>query len=620
MKLRTVLAVIALAFPAVAAAAPPPAPAGAPVTVYDHGRDVVLANGLVTVTIDPANATIISARYGNHEMVSRTGRHRTIYFSRDGGGDYETLPHCAGSAVTATDDTADYRCRHTFDSGAGDKHAWDVDIHFVMRRGVPGVYVYAVTSHPANYPELSVGEWRMVWSTPEDRNDFLDTICVDPARHWQIPSPADFAKAVPVEGAPKEVSRLTSGPWAGKLDCKYEYSANYWDLGCWGFADSSKHLGAFVVLPSHEWFNDGPNKQDLTAAVGTTLLHLNMNHYDGTGFTIPAGKEWRKCYGPWLIYFNDKPTADECWQDAQNRAATEAKAWPYDWVTSEDYPQKAGRGTVSGKLILHDVLSPKLTADNAWVGLSPPADVEGGDFQFSATGYQFWTHAGSDGSFSLANVRPGTYTLYAYTTGVVGQFEKADVVVRPGGTTALNALDWTVIHPGKQIAWQIGVPDRSAAEFGHGDDYFLPLMYQTLQTQTAEPLDFTIGKSDQKKDWFYAQTGHGTGAKLQSSHWRIHFDLKTTPAGESTLTLAFAGADRAKLGIDANGKDLGTVVPPIQGGNGLVREAVHTKYSVSTVKIPAADLHVGDNVITLTLQSPGSASYLMYDYLSLETP
>jgi rhamnogalacturonan endolyase len=615
MNLRTALVVIALGLPSLAAAAQ-----GPPVTLYDHGRDVVLSNGTVTVTIDPGAATIVSARYGGHEMVSRTGRHRTIYFSRDGGDDYETLPHCTGSAVTATDDTADYRCRHTYDAGAGDKHAWDVDVHFVLRRGVPGVYVYAVTSHPANYPELSVGEWRMVWSTPEDRNDFLDTICVDAARHWQIPSPADFAKAVPVEGAPKEVSRLTSGPWAGRLDCKYEYSAGYWDLGCWGFADSAKRLGAFVVLPSHEWFNDGPNKQDLTAAAGTTLLHLNMNHYDGTGFTIPAGKQWRKCYGPWLIYFNDKPTADECWQDAQNRAVIEARSWPYDWVTSEDYPQKARRGTVTGRLVLQDALSPKLTAAGAWVGVSPPADVEGRDFQFSATGYQFWTHAGPDGSFSLASVRPGKYTLYAYTTGVVGQFEKADVVVGPGTSVSLGSVDWTVIHPGKRIAWQIGTPDRSAAEFGHGDDYFQPLMYQTLQTRTTEPLDFTVGKSDLKKDWFYAQTGHGTGAKLQPSHWRIHFDLKTAPAGDSTLTLAFAGADRAKLGIDANGKDVGTIVPPVQGGNGLVREAVHTKYGVSTVNIPAADLHAGENVITLTLQSPGSASYVMYDCLSLETP
>jgi len=588
--------------------------ADAGVGIRASGREVVLSNGLVTATVAPATAEITSIKYQNHEMVSSAGGHKNVYFSRDGGTDYENLAHCVGGIATRTDDTIDYACKHAYDPSAGDKHAWDVEVHFALRRDVPAVYVYAINSHPASYPEMSVGEWRMVWSPPEDPADYLEKIYIDEARHWIIPTAADFRTAKPVPGAPKEVSLLTTGSWAGRMDCKYMYAASYWQIGCWGFASDQKHLGAWVLLPSREFCTDGPNKQDLTAAVGTTLLHLNMNHYDGTGFTIPSGKNWRKFYGPWLLYFNHEETGDACWKDAEEQTEIQSRQWPYDWVRSADYPLADGRGTVKGQLELRDALKPDLTADNAWVGLSGPADKPNSDFQFEASGYQFWTHAGDDGAFDLKNVRPGTYTLYAYTTGVVGQFQKTGIVVKAGEMIQLGKLAWTAPHAGNQIAWEIGVPDRTAAEFGHGKDYYLPLMYQQLEKEVPNPLDFTIGRSDPAKDWYYAQAGRGRGAP---SVWRIHFNLDRAPSGAATLILAFAGADRAKLSVGVNNSPLGDATPPVQGGNGLVREAVHTKYSGTSISIPPGRLHPGENVISLTL-SAGDAGYVMYDYLSLE--
>jgi len=601
------------------------AEAGGPrVTLNQQGKVAVLENGLITATLQPDAAQVVSIKFRGHEMVNNTGRHRNIYFSRDGGASYETVTHCAASVTTQTPETVDVSCRHVYTPAAKDKAAWDVDVHYVMRRGVPGLYVYAVTSHEASYPELGVGEWRMVWSTPEDPKDVLEKIYVDELRHWEAPTPQDMGRAEAVPGAPKEVTRLTTGSWKGRLDCKYMYAANYWDLGCWGFASDRSKVGAWVVLPSHEYFNDGPTKQDLTAAVGTTLLHLNMNHYDGTSFHVKQGESWRKVYGPWLLYFNEGADGDACWADAKARAEREAEAWPYEWVKNADYPLEAQRGGVSGQLVVKDRLKPDVSGGGAWVGLAAPEHGPDTGWQWQATAYQYWVHTDAEGKFTVPHVRPGEYTLYAFTRGAVGEFARAGVTVRAGAVTHLGELRWDVPHHGSAIAWEIGVPDRTAAEFRHGKDYFLPLLYQELPRELPNPLEYTVGKSDWSRDWNYAQPRGVQGERAAPYPWRIHFELPRAPAGEgtATLTLAIAGAQRAKLAVDVNdeGKPVATISPADQGGNGLVREAVHTKYSVTYVPIPANRLRAGANTITLTQEGSSEDAYVMYDYVSLEVP
>ncbi|MCW3051527.1 MAG: hypothetical protein JWN14_697, partial [Chthonomonadales bacterium] len=571
--------------------------------------------------IDTHLAEITSLRYRDHEFVSNTGRHRNIYFSRDGGTSFEKLSDCRATLAGPSSEGVDLACTHTY-SPKRDKHAWNVEAHFVVRRGVPGVYVYANVSHPASYPELSIGEFRMVWSQPGGAGE-LEKIFVDEARPHVEASQAELAGAIPVPGGPKEVTELITGPLKGQYDCKYMFSAEYANLGCWGFASDAQKLGAWIVLPSHEFFNDGPNKQDLTASVGTTLLHLNMNHYDGTGMHFAAGQAWEKMYGPWLIYLNDKPTADACWKDAQQQAQREAIQWPYAWVKHPNYPLSTARGGVKGTFVVRDSLKPGLTSAGAWIGLAAPEAGAHSDFQFQATGYQYWTRVGPDGAFTIPNVRPGEYTLYAYVTGAVGQFSKTSITVAAGAGRDLAAVTWNVPHFGSKIAWEIGVPDRSAAEFRHGQDYFVPMLFARLPAETPDPLEYTIGKSDPSRDWWYAQSRSAKGQEFKPQRWRVHFRLDRAPPGDATLVLAFAGADRARLSLQVN-EEQGAgqkIVPDVQGGNGLVREAVHTKYSVSMVKIPAAQLRAGENTITLVQENiRDAASYVMYDYLRLELP
>jgi hypothetical protein len=88
--------------------------------------------------------------------------------------------------------------------------------------------------------------------------------------------------------------------------------------------------------------------------------------------------------------------------------------------------------------------------------------------------YQFWTDGSEDGKFTIANVRPGTYTLHAFADGVLGEFTNYNITVTAGKTLDLGKLEWKPVRYGKQV-WEIGYPDRTGGKFykGDGSNYWL---------------------------------------------------------------------------------------------------------------------------------------------------
>jgi len=599
--------------------------AGTAVTAVMAGNNVVLANGIVTATIQPDTAQVISLRYKGYEMVSQTGRHKTVYFSMNGDKDYTAFSGCALSVKTRTPDMVDISCKSVYSPQRTNMYPCNVDMHFVLRRGASGVYVYVLLDHPADYPGLNANIFRLVWSMPELQGDWLmEKIYVDEARHWELPTPDDFAESKTM--GIKEVTKFNTGTWQGKYDCKYMYSANYRDLGCWGFASDRNKIGAWAVFGSHEFFNDGPTLQDLTAASGLFHVEFEMQHYNSSKIVVPKGESWQKIYGPILLYCNSNPDGgDACWADAQRQSEAEQAAWPYAWLANEpNYPLKDGRGAVTGRFVVKDRLKPEVSGAGAWVGMTQTDP--GGNWQFESQHYQYWVRADAVGNFSIPNVRPGTYTLYAFTTGAVGEFSQTNVGVNANGTTSLGDVTWNVPHPGASIAWEIGVPDRTAKEFRHGNDYFQPYPWEKFSGEFSNPLEYTVGVSDWSKDWNYVQCGYLTGTNWAPWKWRIHFTLTNVPAsGDATLTIAYAGSNRGHTEVYVNdGSNLFKLVrPSVDGGNALIREGIHAKYCVELVPIEVSLLKTGANTITL-VEPPGPNTlpffHVMYDYLDLELP
>lgn len=607
-KIRLLLVLLLLAFPALAN---DPGGGtngvGANVTLTASGSSVILANGVLSATISTNSAQVTSMTFGGRQMVSGN-----IYFSMDGSASYEQPGNGKYWIKTNTADRVDvgFRCTLT------NAHWFNVDIHYVLGRGDSGLYVYAELSHPTNYPATGYGEWRMVWKMDQDQTE---RIYVDDIRHWQKPSSYDLANADPTGIA--EIVKLTTGPWAGRYDCKYMFSCTYEDVGCYGHASNTNKIGVWAVFGGYDYFNDGPTKLDLAPASGIIHIHFGRNHYNGSSLSLTNGETWSKFYGPWLLYCNtNSGGGDACWADAKAQVAAEKAAWPYAWLTgSTNYPVAGDRGAISGTLVFSDALKSGVNASNAWVGLVDPSVA---NWEFESKFYQYWQHADSNGNFTIPHVRPGTYTLHAFNAGAVGEFAVSNVVITAGTTNPLGTLTWNIPHAGGYIAWEIGRPDRLPLEFRHGTNYWEPYLWNAFADEFSNPLNFSLDSGNPAWDLNYAHNFYGTN--VQTWSWNLNFTLPAEPPNSNArLTIATAGGESAHLYVYVNGSKRGDFYPANAGGNTLLRQGAHDKYGVNYVTFNAATfLNAGTNTIVLQQvnSTPATGNHTMYDYIALEMP
>jgi rhamnogalacturonan endolyase len=576
----------------------------------DKGDHVELNNGIVDATINKSNAHITSYKFKGIEVL------KDGYYSMGGGKSYSQPNHCLVTVQSESADRVDVTFKSTWHPGER-QQAFDIEAHYVIEKGTPGIYAYARLVHPATYPKTSVGEWRYVWKVPPG---LFDHIVVDSMRNRELPNEYDFAHAE--KTTIPEAVKLTTGIHAGSYECKYEYSVSYHEVGTYGKISSKHQMGAWMVLGGYDYLNDGPTQADLNAAAGTILIHFGRDHYAGSGTQVDAGEAWEKTFGPFLLYMN-QGNVNTLWADARNRVAGEESKWPYAWLTGiSDYPPASKRGNARGHFTVHDPFHPQLNGANAWIGLTAPAV----DWQKDSKHYEYWVKAGRDGSFNLTNVRPGTYTLHAFVKGAVGEYGKENIKIDAGKTTRLNNIDWNIVRDKGKLVWEIGVPDRSAGEFKFGDQYFYPFMWETYSPALSNPLVYNASTNDWHNEVNYVQSSYYTReGKFVAWPWRIHFNLdKVASTGYATLTFAIASAHGAvlKTFVNEEGNAFDTFSDfRDAGGNALVREGIHAKYSTYILKIPVGKLHPGANFITLLQARSGNRTdHIMYDYISLEVP
>jgi rhamnogalacturonan endolyase len=437
----------------------------------------------------------------------------------------------------------------------------------------------------------------------------------------------------------KEARLMTTGIDQGQVEHKYDYSANQFDVLAWGWSSTEKHVGLWFVNPTDEYLSGGPTKMELSAhrdatfgtdlnapAPPTLLNYWRGSHYGGSSCVIAQGEDWTKVIGPFLIYCNTGSDHDAVWKDALAQAQKEAAAWPYDWVSGVDYPHKSERSAVTGQMVLNDPLAPpddKMS--NLLVGLSAPDYLPGGKpggqgpdgvvgWQEDAKHYEFWVRADDQGHFSIPNVRPGTYTLHAIADGVLGDFSQPNVTVESGKPLDLGTIQWQPVRYGKQL-WDIGIANRKASEFLHGDHYWKWGLYNEYPTDFPDDVNFTIGKSDYHKDWNYAQCPRPD--RPEGTTWTVTFDLPADEHGKAILRLAVCGVGARHLGVKVNDQDAGSV-DDLHYNATINRDGIGGFWSEHDVVFDAGMLKSGTNTLKLTVPAGNAMSGVEYDYVRLE--
>jgi len=594
---------------------------GAPskVILTQKPGSVVLENGIVSVEIGKRNGDPLSLLYRNQSLLASPGylnwhaeadedaenddgdgkKDNSSTFTRIRSGDFRVTTDPATNAGALAD-----VCISQKFSGKG--APFDVELHYVLRRGDSGFYEYVIFRHPQGYPEGQLGDARMLFRV-NDR--ILDFMTIDDQRRRFMPPPGTPHQPL----GPKESMMMTDGPFKGVIEDKYHNFADAGGHFIHGWEGSKSGLGCWILYGSTEDENGGPTKQHNNAHFPQILMKiLTCCHYGAA--PVKVGNEaWQKIYGPFMIYLNSGKDLDALWADAKNKAAAERAVWPHDWMQNPLYPTAAGRGAVGGQLRISDSQDAAASSANAWVGLAAATP----DWQQQSAGYQYWVRADQDGRFNIRNVRPGTYTLYAFTDGVMDEFRHDGVTVEAGRTNELALPDWKPVRHGRQL-WQIGTPDRTAKEFRHGDDYRQWGLWNKYPAEFPNGVNFVIGKSNERTDWNYAQCTVPKNGSWVGAKWNILFDVPDgLKPGTATLRIALAAAHKALLRVYVNGKPAGS--RRFDTDNAMMRAGIHGQYSQWDVAFDNTLLKPGRNIITLDEQSGKSVQKnVMYDCLRLE--
>jgi len=678
-----------LAAPAAPVVAKPAA--NSPVTVTDDGTSWILDNGIIKATVTKANGRLSSLMYKGVETNSRNSE------------GWEQYPNAASATRAVTIDPATNGGQRAEVSVKGMAGSMGLEVRYTLERGVSGFYTYGIYSHKAGTPGTSEGESRFINQlTPN-----FDWLSVDQDRNMPMCSNADTRSGVVIHA--KEQRILNVGIYQNSVEHKYSYCARMYSLPAYGWSSIKDHVGVWFINPSNEYLGGGPTRIDLVCHMGATMLdYWTSGHYaGGAECNVPANEDWNKVVGPIFVYYNSletaatptqaeldtlaatagNPTIPASWtananalfNDALAKAKTIQSLWPMTWVSGVDYPQKSARATVSGKVVLNDPQAATTKLPHLNIGLTHPDYTNGGGafaqrsgngnvvkWDHDANYYQFWSVGSEDGQFSIANVRPGTYTLHAFADGVLGELAQANITVTAGQKLNLGNIEWKPVRYGKQV-WEIGYPDRTGGKFfkGDGANYWLwgwGLRYALL---FPNDITYTVGKSDYHKDWFFQQVPHATNLSFvnpnakdpanqrfgwvkaespadypatdQTGPWRVYgqgrattwtikFNLDKSSQGYAALRVALAGADGGRtVAVTVNGKSVGGIGdnssianPPIVATNALRYNTDMGVWQEKTLTFDASLLQPGENTMTLTVPAGDVTSGVVYDYLRLE--
>ncbi|CAN0872363.1 Rhamnogalacturonate lyase, partial [Linum grandiflorum] len=579
---------------------------------FTRPNHVVLENGQVRVILSSPEGQITEVWYNGVQTLEMRDpeRHRgywdVVWYEPGQPGNIDSMPGTEFRIIQQDDEVVEISFSRRWEwSDRGSIAPLNVEKRFIMRRGSPGFYTYAVVERLQGWPDTLMDQFRLVFKLDGKRFDYM---AISEERQRVMPTQEDRNKGIQLAYKEAVLLKNTSNKaFEGEVDDKYQYSLEHQDNKVNGWVSTKDGIGFWLIFPSSEFRTGGPTKQELTSHVGPTLLGMEE----------------------------------------------EERSWPYDFVHSHDFPTRQQRGTVSGQFFIHDRFLKMNNSNNimygrgAHLGLAMPG--EAGSWQRDGKHYQFWNTTDNSGFFSIENIRPGKYNLYGFVLGVLGDYKfHQDITVSPGSHTKLGSIKFNPPRSGPTL-WEIGVADRSAGEFfiPKPESLYFNKLYSNMKSDwyrqyglwkryselyPTEDVNFTIGVSDYTKDWYFAQVTrevkdayHSNVSHYKATNWRINFELNQVEVGRNyTFRMALAAAFDARIDVIFNYPRVRYPVyttDRVGTDNGIARHGIHGLHWIYSINVPWNVLLKGTNTLVLR-QSHGMGPFngVMYDYLRFERP
>lgn len=461
--------------------------------------------------------------------------------------------------------------------GTNQDHVY-LEYHYILKSDVSGVYSYVIAENRSE-KEMRIAELRTVYRFDRDIMPLL-------FNGSRTSHPESYASLEAQPFIQDETWQLENG----EVYTKYDLSNYMRDSQLWGVLGDN--VGAWVVPANHDYFSGDDLNQELMVHQDAIALNYLTGAHMGTPDMF-APTNWKKMYGPWLVYINSGETAEELLENAKQQVNTEVKQWPYKWVNESLYNHN--RGTLTGKV--NTSLPVKIV-------LSSDLNTE---FSQQTLGYFYSAETDNNREYQLSNINPGKYQLsvYALAGTQIGTLHTETIEIKRGENHLALQLPEVNVKP----IWKLGEANRLSNEFKFSDQQ----RNYRWHNEVPANLNFIIGKSNQKQDWYYAQTKPGI--------WTIKFELDQDAINDSVLNIALAAASNSgmsnttkpQLKVRINNTDIATI-SDLKNDKAIYRSALNSgRYHAYSFDIKSTILNKGANSVQLELQ--GGA--FMYDTINL---
>lgn len=325
-------------------------------------------------------------------------------------------------------------------------------------------------------------------------------------------------------------------------------------------------VGVFMVYGNRESSSGGPFFRDIQTQSGTdTELYnyMNSGHNQTEPFRLGL-------HGPYALVFTTGATPaapDMSWMGGLGLDG---------WVS--------GRGRV--------VLNGLSGMDGAYTYTVGLANASA----------QYWGTASSSGAVTVANMKPGNYTLTVYKGELAVHTEP--VTVSNGGTTTLTPRSISADPAAQPVLWRVGQWDGTPLEFLNGQTFTVRHPSDTRNPAWG-PVTYAVGSATNK---FPAAIWKGVNSGTQ-----ISFTLSAAQLAARTVRIGITAAyANARPQISVNGWTSSVPSPSVQpDSRSLTIGTYRGNNTVFSFNVPASAFVVGTNTLTINAASgSGSTGYL----------